>query len=232
MPRRRKPPKGRSKSALTAKKPLTEREIKFVDRFMVHLNAVEAAKEAGYSKRSAHGRACDIRNKLNVDAEIRRRMSSASRKADVTVAEVLIGLKELAFSNMADFIEADDVTGLPKFKAHASLTREQMAAVSEMTVEETTEGRGKEAETVRRIRFKLHNKRDALVDLGRYLKIFAEEKSTVSVQNNNTIVVMQSALSAADGVIEGLLSRYAVEGGPPALPHGPVLPADGRPSPA
>lgn len=227
MPRRPKPLPRRSKAWLSPKKPLTVREQTFVDRFMEHLNATKAMEEAGYSKRSAHGQSTHIRYKPNVDAEIRRRLSKASRKADVTIAEVLIGLKELAFSNMADFIEEDEPTGLPRFKKLSDISREQMAAISEMTVEEVTEGRGEAAETVRRIRFKLHNKRDALVDLGRYLKIFAEEKS-VSVQNNVTVVV-QNAISAADGILERVLAGAALGGVPPALPNGPVLPLEVRP---
>ena len=230
-----KPTKRRyRKRKVTPDKPLTEREQRFIDATIQGAIGRTALEKAGYDLKTDdayRSTAARLRNKRNVAAEIERRMAIASRKADVTVVDVLIGLKELAFANMDDFLE-EDARGLPQFKRLSEMTREQKAALSEVSVIEEPAPLGQTPKKT--IRFKLHNKRDALVDLGRYLKMFVEAQgvNAAHVTNHNTLVVVQSALSAADGVIEGLLTRYAVEGNPPALPDGSVLPADGRPAPA
>ncbi len=63
----------------------------------------------------------------------------------------------------------------------SKLSREQAAAISEITVEEFTERTGEDDkgkptfENVRRTKFKLSDKRGALVDLGRHLKLFTDK---------------------------------------------------------
>lgn len=56
-----------------------------------------------------------------------------------------------------------------------NLTRDQAAALQEVTVETYTEGRGKTAREVKKVRFKLADKRAALVDLGRHHKLFTDK---------------------------------------------------------
>jgi len=225
-----KPRRGLSRSKLTTDKPLTLREQRFVDAVLVDPDQMKAAKAAGYTAkndRSLSVLACNLRNKSNVASEIARRMAIATRKADITVVDVLLGLKELAFSNMGDYLEQDR-QGLPRFKNLKRLSREQLAALSEVSVIEDG--------LKRTIRFKLHNKRDALVDLGRYLKMFVEAQGANGSGNghttNNTLVVIQDALSATDGIIERILAGGALEGHAAAMPDRPVLPLEVHPSQA
>ena len=222
-----KPRKHLSKAKLTADKPLTLREQRFVDAIMIDADQLRAAKTAGYTGRNEgtmRALACKLRNKANIAAEIARRMAIATRKADITVVEVLLGLKELAFSNMGDYLE-EGRNGMPQFKKLKHLTREQLAALSEVSVIEDG--------LKRTIRFKLHNKRDALVDLGRYLKMFVEAQGANGPGNghttNNTLIVIQDALSATDGIIERILAGGTLEGHAPAMPDRPVLPVEVHP---
>jgi phage terminase small subunit len=54
------------------------------------------------------------------------------------------------------------------------LTRAQTAALAEVTVDAYAEGGGEDARQVKKVRFKLHDKRAALVDLGRHYGLFKE----------------------------------------------------------
>ena len=92
------------------------------------------------------------------------------RAASLSRRQVLEGLSRLASSNMHDYFGEGDVT-LPV----AALTRDQAAAIQECTVEHYTEGSGDSARQVKRIKFKLADKRAALVDLGRHHKLFTDK---------------------------------------------------------
>jgi hypothetical protein len=81
-------------------------------------------------------------------------------------------LAKLGFANMADYMRANP-NGDP-YLDFSQLTRDQTAALQEVTVEYYVDGRGEDARNVKRVRFKLADKRAALVDLGRHLGIFRD----------------------------------------------------------
>jgi hypothetical protein len=78
----------------------------------------------------------------------------------------------MGFSNMMDYISVQDGDAYVDL---SKLTREQAAAIQEITVEEYTEGRGKDKRDIRKTRFKLTDKRGSLELLGRYLKLFSDK---------------------------------------------------------
>jgi hypothetical protein len=57
----------------------------------------------------------------------------------------------------------------------SEFSRDQAAALQEITVETFMDGRGEDAREVRRVKFKLADKRAALVDLGRHHKLFTDK---------------------------------------------------------
>ena len=75
------------------------------------------------------------------------------------------------FSNMLDYVKVD---GPDAFVDLSTLTRDQAAAIQEVTVEDYKDGRGENARDVRRVKVKLSDKRAALVDIGKHLGMFKE----------------------------------------------------------
>ncbi len=80
-----------------------------------------------------------------------------------------------------------------------------------MTVEDFLDHRGEEARSVRRVKFKLHDKRAALVDLGRHLGLFVDKhKPDVPVEVDISDI--------RDTILKRLARLHAarrVEGGDP-----------------
>jgi phage terminase small subunit len=74
---------------------------------------------------------------------------------------------------MGDYITSTPA-GDPKFKTFDELTRDQTAALSEVTIDDYVDGRGEDARDVKRIRFKLQPKIEALDKLGRHLGMFVD----------------------------------------------------------
>ena len=72
---------------------------------------------------------------------------------------------------MLDYVK---VEGPDAFVDLSTLTRDQAAAIQEITVEDYKDGRGENARDVRRVKVKLSDKRAALVEMGKHLGMFRE----------------------------------------------------------
>jgi phage terminase small subunit len=107
-----------------------------------------------------------------IQARIAELLAAAGERAEITVARVLTELGKIGFSNMADYMRAGP-DGDP-YLDFSALTRDQAAALSEVTVEDFKDGRGEDARDVRRVKFKLADKRAALVDIGKHFGMFTE----------------------------------------------------------
>jgi hypothetical protein len=90
-----------------------------------------------------------------------------------------------------------------------------------VTVEDFLDGRGEEARKIRRVKFKLHDKRAALVDLGRHLRLFVEKhKHDIHVDEVDISSVRDTVLSALDRLAA---ARSAADGDPGAEPRSTIL---------
>jgi phage terminase small subunit len=101
-----------------------------------------------------------------------RKVEAAAEKFDITVERVLQELAAIGFANISDYLSkvdgkvADDV---PEISLRG-VTRDRMRAVAELTIEDIESGK----RTGKRVKIKLHDKRAALVDIGRHLGLFSE----------------------------------------------------------
>jgi phage terminase small subunit len=142
----------------------------FIREYLKDLNATRAAIAAGYSEKGARVQGVRLLTNANVKARIEELLAKKTDKLDITVEKVLGELSKLAFANMADYTKAQ-----PDGSAYvdlSNLTREQWAAVQEIQTEEYVEGKGDDARNVRKVRFKLTDKKGSLELLGKYLKLF------------------------------------------------------------
>lgn len=115
-------------------------------------------------------------SRLMAQPEVHRRvcelLEPALRKAKINVQGVIDEYAKLAFSNIDDYLRTGE-DGTPEFD-YAATTRAQRAAIGEITIEETTEGKGKDARPVRRVKFKLHGKQAALDSLAKIMKLYSD----------------------------------------------------------
>ena len=149
---------------------LTPKQARFVQEYLIDLNAAQAAIRAGYSAKTA--RVIGHENLTNPDiaAAIEKAMAERAERTRLTADWVVDELRKLAGANMADYMRSTP-EGDP-YLDFSRLTRDQTAALAEVTVEDFVDGRGEDARAVKRVKFKLHDKRAALVDLGRHLGLF------------------------------------------------------------
>lgn len=151
---------------------LTPKQQRFVDEYLLDLNATQAAIRAGYSVRTAEQQGYQLLHKTSVAAAIAEGQARLAKATEVTQERVIAELAKIGFSNMADYMRSGG-DGDP-YLDFSGLTRDQAAALVEVTVEDFKDGRGEDARDVRRVKFKLADKRAALVDLGKHLGMFKE----------------------------------------------------------
>jgi phage terminase small subunit len=158
---------------------LTIKQEKFCQSYIETGNASEAyrrAYDAGKMKDEAiHVNASKLLASTKVSLRVKQLQDEAAKRNEITVDKVVRELALIGFSNMLDYIKTQDDGSF--FVDMSKLTREQATAIGEVTCETYFEGKGEDAVPVKRTKFKLSDKRAALVDLGKHLGMFEKDNA-------------------------------------------------------
>ena len=144
---------------------LTAKQQRFVDEYLIDLNATQAAIRAGYSPNNADREGYRLVENSRVSAEIKRALAGRSRRTGVTADRVIMELAKIAFVNIADVADFDNATA--RDEAH----RDDTAAIQSVWVKRIPVEDGYITERV----MKLHDKVKSLDLLGRHLGIFNDK---------------------------------------------------------
>ena len=120
-----------------------------------------------------------LRN-VKVQSRIRELQAAVQKQLHFDQIDVLRELAKIGFANIGDYAVVGK-DGLPRIDM-SNTTRDQMAALTEITNEVTKEARyneetGEELPEIRKVRIKLADKRAALVDLARHFGAFNADRS-------------------------------------------------------
>lgn len=150
-------------------------EQRFIAHYIVDLNKANAAIAAGYSAHSAKQQATLMLARPRVKRALEDFQAGLASALEVTPKRVLGELARIAFANMDDYVvvQRDGSAYVDLSKC----TRAQLAALSEITVDEYVEGKGAEARPVKRVKIKFHSKTQALEDLSKHLGLFEADNS-------------------------------------------------------
>ena len=149
--------KSRFGARAVAKGRLTPCHRRFVEEYLVDLNAMQAASRAGYAGKGGGM----LLRRPAIAAAIEQAFSAREEKARITSDRVLQEYGRMAFANMRDFADwgPSGVTLRPK----SDLSEADAAAVAEI-VPSGSNGKGG--------RIKLYDKKAALDALARHLGLF------------------------------------------------------------
>lgn len=144
---------------------LTEKQRRFVDEYLIDLNATQAAIRAGYSVKTAKDIGCQNLAKLNIQQAISEKMAERSKRTGVNQDRIVLELAKIAFVNAADVIDSDDAS------IKAGATADDTAAIQSVKVKviPTKEGEGVERE------IRLNDKLKALELLGKHLGMWNDK---------------------------------------------------------
>ena len=90
---------------------LTAKQARFVEEYMVDLNATQAAIRAGYSKKGAAVRGNWLLTNSKVAAEVQKRQDDVSEKLEITQDGIAQELRMIAYAPPPETISATDKRG-------------------------------------------------------------------------------------------------------------------------
>ena len=143
---------------------LTPKQERFVQEYLIDLNATQAAIRAGYSTRTAASIGAENLIKPEIAQAITQGQARFAKEAKVTAKMVIAEMARIGFANMRDYLDLSD----PEHPTVdlSKITPEQASAIAETRVER----RGLHWRTT----IKLHDKLNALVNLGKHFGLFSE----------------------------------------------------------
>lgn len=80
---------------------LTPKQQRFIDEYLLDLNATQAAIRAGYSHKTANRIATENLSKPVIKAEIDRRRSEMQQKLHITQEDIVKQLHSIGFANLS-----------------------------------------------------------------------------------------------------------------------------------
>lgn len=144
---------------------LTKKQKRFVEEYLVDLNATQAAIRAGYSTQTAYSIGDENLKKPEIKNAIEKALAERSRRTGVNADRVILELAKIAFVNPTDVINMDEAT------VRSEANREDTAAISSVKVKRIPTEDGDIVE--REVR--TYDKIKALELLGKHLGMFTDK---------------------------------------------------------
>lgn len=144
---------------------MTDKQKRFVEEYLIDLNATQAAIRAGYKPNNADKVGIELLGKTRVSEAIAKAMADRSKRTGVNADRIVTELAKIAFANAGDII--DPVNGCIKEDA----TPEDLAAIQSIKVK-TTDG-AKMSSMEREV--KLSEKTKALELLGKHIGMWNDK---------------------------------------------------------
>lgn len=152
---------------------LTPRQQRFVEEYLIDLNATQAAIRAGYSPKTSYSIGNENLNKPDIRACIDIAMAERSKRTGISADRVLQELARIGFVNPKDVID------FSRASVEANASEDDLAAIQSVKVKIMQSENGDMVE--REVR--LNDKLKALELMGKHLGMF-KDKLDVTVEKS------------------------------------------------
>lgn len=138
----------------------SKKQERFVEEYLIDLNAKQAAIRAGYKPDNADVVGYQLLQKTLVKNAIEKAMAERSRRTGISQDRVLYELAKMAFVNISDVVDLDNAS------VKADATEEDLACIQAVKIKPNEFGTERE--------IKMYDKKSCLELLGRHLGIFKD----------------------------------------------------------
>lgn len=162
---------------------LTDKQRRFVEEYLIDLNATQAAIRAGYSIKYADREGYKLVENSRVSKEISKAMAERSRRTGINQDRVIQELARIAFINANNVINPEDAS------VRENANEDDLACIQSVKVKTSCTDKGDMTE--REVR--LNDKIKALELLGRHLGMWKDkvEVSGLEEQKNKLDDIIQ-----------------------------------------
>lgn len=143
---------------------LTEKQQRFVDEYLIDLNATQAAIRAGYSARTANEQGSQNLAKLSIQQAIAERMAERSKRTGINQDRVVLELAKIAFVKMTDIVDS-------RGRIRESVADDDLACIESIKYKESESDTGSSVER----EVKIASKLKALELLGKHLGMWNDK---------------------------------------------------------
>ncbi|CAA0254351.1 terminase small subunit [Tenacibaculum maritimum] len=124
-------------------KKLTPKQKRFCEEYVIDLNGTQAAVRTGYSEKTANRIASENLSKPDIQNYISELQKDIQERNKITVDECVTILSKIARHDIADFYEENG-----SLKSIHNIPKDSRLAISELSVFEEFEGKGKDRELI------------------------------------------------------------------------------------
>jgi phage terminase small subunit len=150
---------------------LTAKQQKFVQEYLIDLNATQAAIRAGYSPSTAKEIGAQNLTKLNLKNAIDKALAERAKRTGVNADRVIRELAKIAFVKLTDVANMDEAT------IRDGADENDLASICSIKVKKIPTEFG----TITEREIKTADKLKALELLGKHLNMFKDSSVNVSV---------------------------------------------------
>lgn len=145
---------------------ITNRKRAFIEHYLAHWNASEAARLAGYSEKTAGSQGARLLKDVEIQKAITERLAELTATAD----EVKQRLTSHARGSMADFLDGERIS------IDQARTRGQLHLIKKYKVTRRLEPGDEPRATIETIELDLYDSQSALEKIGRALGLFVDRQ--------------------------------------------------------
>ncbi len=149
---------------MAKKAKLTEKQQRFVDEYLIDLNATQAAIRAGYSVKTANEQGSQNLAKLSIQQAIAEQMAERSKRTGINQDRVVLELAKIALVKMTDIVDNQG-----RIKSDAS--PDDLACIESVKYKESESDTGSSVER----EVKIASKLKALELLGKHLGMWNDK---------------------------------------------------------
>lgn len=154
---------------------LTDKQQRFVDEYLIDLNATQAAIRAGYSAKTADQQGSRMLANVKIKQAVAEKQAQRSKRTGVNQDRVILELAKVAFAKMTDIVDSNG-----RIKEDAS--PDDLACIESIKYKESDNEYGGSVER----EVKIASKLKALELLGKHLGMWSD-KFNVTVEKSEKL---------------------------------------------
>lgn len=143
---------------------LTDKQRRFVDEYLIDLNATQAAIRTGYSAKTAEQQGSRLLSNVKVQQAVSEKMAERSKRTGINQDRVVLELARIAFVKMTDVVDEEG-------QIRNDATDDDLACIESIKYKSSTMDSGESVER----EVKIGSKLKALELLGKHLGMWNDK---------------------------------------------------------